>query len=521
MTGFDRSMLCIDWDERSLRVIEAAFSRTGVRLRKAVHVPLGPGVNVHDPASMGDFLNRTLREHRIRSKKALIDVPRQDVILNLITLPKGTRDELAAMVHVQVAKELPFSKDQAAIDFAVVPGNGGTSCDLWVAAVRSHVIEYYEQTLEAAGLAAERIGLRSYASQAAVIEGGDVAGRTVLVDIGPSMTEISVIRDARLVYTRAAQVAVMAEPHHAEERRPSPDQTIPPADDSLPKQGPLDALLIEVSRTIQAYRASDAGARIDRIILSGTGGADERVRASFESRFGSPTKIFDAPPAVNWKRIADVSAAPFVAAIGLTYNHLANETERFDFLHPKEPEAERKERAKRRPLVALTVALFLAAGVVLAVQMLRKEQKEIDGIVAERQKIERQAKEYADLQKKHSDINEWMRKNVVWIDKLKLVAENFVSNEKGYITDLQIKDPGEMIILLASKDNSVGTKLAEEIRKITTSRPASDGKVSTVTEFTAEVGSVKASKDPKYPFIDTVTVRVKSLAAAKRGRSPR
>lgn len=522
MTIFDRPVLCIDWDERSLRVIEAAFSRAGVRLRKAVHVPLEPGVNARDPASMGDFLNRTLREHRIRAKQVLIDVPRQDVILNLITLPKGTRDELAAMVHVQIAKELPFSKDQAAIDFAIVPGNGGTSCDVWVAAVRTHVIEYYEQTLEAAGLTAERIGLRSYASQAAVVEGGDVAGRTVLVDIGPSMTEISVIRDARLVYSRAASVTIMPEPAQTEERRPPPEQTTPLADEFLPKQGPLDGLLIEVSRTIQAYRASDAGARIDRIIVSGTSGADERVRAAFESRFGSPTRVFEAPPAVNWKRIADVSAAPFIAAIGLTYNHLADEMERFDFLHPKEPEAERKERAKRRPLVALTVALFLAASAVLAIQMLRQEQKKIDAVAEERQQIERQVKEYADLEKKHADLREWMHKNVVWIDKLKLVAEHFISNEKGYITEMQIKDPGEMIITLASTDTSVGVELAKQLRKITTSQPASDGKVSTVTEFVAEVGKVRPNlKDPKYRFTDTVTVRVKSLATTKKGRSPR
>ncbi len=196
--------------------------------------------------------------------------------------------------------------------------------------------------------------------------------------------------------------------------------------------------------------------------------------------------------------------------------------ERFDFLHPKEPEAERKERAKRRPLVALTAALFLAAGVVMAIQMFRQEQKKIDAVAEERQQIERQVKEYADLEKKHADLREWMRKNVVWIDKLKLVAQHFVSNEKGYITEMQIKDPGEMVISLASTDMSVGPQLAEQIRQIATSQPASDGKVSTVTEFVTEVGKVRPNvKDPKYRFTDTVTVRVKSLATTKKGRSPR
>lgn len=511
----------MDWDERSVRVVEVAFSRAGMRIRRAVHVPLERGVNARDPAMMGDFLSRMLREHRIRVKKAVVDVPRQDVILNLISLPRGTRDELAAMVHAQVAKELPFSKDQAAIDFAVVPGGDGPTCQVWVAAVRTHVLDYYRQTLEAAGLTPERIGLRSYALQAAVVEGGDVAGRTVLVDVGPSMTEISVIRDARLVYSRAASVAVMPEQPSAEEPRPVPgDFSIPLADDFLPKQGPLDALLIEISRTIQAYRASDPGARIDRIILSGSGGVDERLRAAFEARFASPTRIFEAPPSVDWKRRAEAPAAPFIAVIGLTFNYLAAETERFDFLHPKEPEAERKERAKRRPIAVLTAALFLAAGVVLAFQMLNLKQQEIDDIKRTRIAIERETKEYEPLLKKYADLVEWKRTNVVWLDKLKLLAENFVSNKDAYITDLQMRDSGEVVISLAAANSSVAPALVAQLRKAAASRPATDGSPAVELEFTtAEVGKYRENpKDPQYPFSDTVTIRVKEMNKPKATR---
>ena len=51
----ERSFLCIDWDERSLRVVDASMSRSDVRIRRAVNVPLAQGTNVRDPVSMGDF----------------------------------------------------------------------------------------------------------------------------------------------------------------------------------------------------------------------------------------------------------------------------------------------------------------------------------------------------------------------------------------------------------------------------------------------------------------------------------
>ena len=292
----DRSIVCIDWDERSLRIVDASHTRTSVKIRKAVHVPLAEGVNPREPASLGEFLKRTLAEHRIRTRRAIVDVPRQDAVFNLMSLPKGSLEEMAMMVHVQAGKELPFPKDQAVIDFALAGGDTGAEsgmCDVWLAAIRIAVVDRYRQVVTGAGLKLERIGLRPYANLAALAPEQVAEGRTLVVDVGASMTEINVIHEGRLVYSRAASVSIPPGGLSEKPERPGSasrlsDDAVPSIDEGFARPAPMEALIIEVSRTVQAYRASDPGASIDRIILAGTEGIDARVVARFEEQFGAP-----------------------------------------------------------------------------------------------------------------------------------------------------------------------------------------------------------------------------------------
>ena len=63
-------VLCIDWDERSLRVVEASASRGGVKVRSAVRVPMEAPLD--NTAALGEFLRRTLAEHRVALEGMLL-----------------------------------------------------------------------------------------------------------------------------------------------------------------------------------------------------------------------------------------------------------------------------------------------------------------------------------------------------------------------------------------------------------------------------------------------------------------
>ncbi len=516
----DRDTLCIDWDERSLRLLNANISRSGVQVRNAVLAAIPPEVDVREPAAFGAFIRKTLGEHRIRTRRAIVDVPRQDAVLNMLTLPKGTVDELSAMVQIQIGRELPFNKDQAVIDFAVMrEDQAAGTCDAWVAAVRSSIIDRYVEIIAAAGLKLDRIGLRSYANLVAVkSEAGAAAGRTLMVDVGPHMTEINVVRDGRLVYSRAASVSIPPEgltgaaaPAAAAPARSPGDATIPFKEDTAPPIGAMDALLVEVSRTVEAYRATDPGARVDRILLAGTGGLNEEVVAAFERRFGSTTSIFEPPPALRWRAGKGESAAPFSAVIGLALCGPGESLNYFNFLHPKEPEAAARERVKRVPMVAVVIGLFVAAGAVAAYTPIRRNNARVEDLNVRINAANVDKKDREELTKQLADVDDWQKKNVIWLDTLSLFAEEiFDTNQDAYLTQMDFNESGKITFEIAAADEKVAGELAEAASQI------KDEKKKPL--FFATLGKADENKEPKYPVKDEVFLQISALAPQPRAR---
>ncbi|HOW19343.1 MAG TPA: pilus assembly protein PilM [Phycisphaerae bacterium] len=153
-----RRVVCLDWDTRHLRLVYAAVSKGGVRILSVAEVPVPPNVEVGQAASFGAFLRATLRSEGLRTDRVVLNVPRQDAVLNPLKLPPTSEGELANMVRFQIAKELPFALDQAVVDFAVLPKEGDAQggIELLVAAVRNHIIEYYKAVAQEAGLRIEQ-----------------------------------------------------------------------------------------------------------------------------------------------------------------------------------------------------------------------------------------------------------------------------------------------------------------------------------------------------------------------------
>ena len=95
--------------------------------------------------------------------------------------------------------------------------------------------------------------------------------------------------------------------------------------------------MVEVVRTLEAYRTTDPEFALDRMVIGGSCGVEEALSAAAGARLKAPVSLY-APPAELTGRVASPpQPLSFGAAIGLALGHTTISPQSFDFLHPKEP----------------------------------------------------------------------------------------------------------------------------------------------------------------------------------------
>lgn len=362
-----RRVLCLDWDKRALRLVVARVGKGRTVLEDAHSHRLPDNIDVDDPEALGAFIRSILRRHRLHHKLVVVDVPRERAVINQLTLPPTPPSEVAAAVRFQAMKELPFPLDTAAMDYAIVVCDAqGQAIEVLLAAVTIETLDRIRQTCAAAGLTPERIGLRPYANLLSVKQTRGGGGQRVLfLDVGPGATEIDVMCGDRLAFARSANVSV---PLVAGEAGPHTDSgiiSVAELRDAAGSNAEVDAavneLLVEATRTVQAYRATESDATVNEIVVAGGTGVELPLARRLEQRLNLPVHLFDPTEALNVEPTEAPKLRSFSAALGLAWGLGREGFLAIDFLNPKRPVSRRETLQRRARLAVLGAAVVLLA----------------------------------------------------------------------------------------------------------------------------------------------------------------
>jgi len=455
-------LVAVDFDSRQLRIVQSRRQGDRMRVTKMNCTPMPEGMDIADPKAVGEFLARTLKSMHLGSSGLVMSVPRGQAVLNSLTLPPGTPpSEFAGMVQFQMEKELAFRQEEAVIDYTTESHYDVEAADgeavgesVLAGAVRLPVVDYYRQIALSAGAKLHRLGLRPYAdrrcAEACTLIERDA--RVLLVHITADETEISVLRNGALEFSRSAVVSVPAPGEHGGEA--------------------VEALVREVSRSLQSYQAEQAG-EISKILLAGGTGIEALAADALADGIGVHCELLN--PAVALGLAEDSpGTSSFLSALGLAISRAEDEPLPFDFLNPKRPPIRRDMKKRRMAMIAGAAALVVVGSMAFGWVKLGEKNARVASLRRDKSEKGKGSKRDRAIEKQRDGVEEWVGQHRDYLGHWAQLSCLFPECETTYVTSLKA-DSGAMTFTVRATDTEV---MADLDRRLV--EAAYDSKPSTI-----------------------------------------
>ncbi|HCF1884370.1 TPA: type IV pilus assembly protein PilM [Pseudomonas aeruginosa] len=313
------TLLGIDISSTSVKLLE--LSRSGGRYKVEAYAvePLPPNAvvekNIVELEGVGQALSRVLVKAKTNLKSAVVAVAGSAVITKTIEMEAGlSEDELENQLKIEADQYIPYPLEEVAIDFEVqgLSARNPEHVDVLLAACRKENVEVREAALALAGLTAKVVDVEAYALLSSQL-GADTDQLTVaVVDIGATMTTLSVLHNGRTIYTReqlfgGRQLTEEIQRRYGlsvEEAGLAKKQGGLPDDyDSEVLRPFKDAVVQQVSRSLQFFFAAGQFNDVDYIVLAGGTASIQDLDRLIQQKIGTPTLVANpfADMALNGK----------------------------------------------------------------------------------------------------------------------------------------------------------------------------------------------------------------------------
>ena len=306
------TLLGIDISSTSVKLLE--LSRQGDRYRVEAYAvePLPTSAviekNIAELEGVGQALSRVLIKAKTSLRNVAVAVAGSAVITKTIEMDAGlSDDEMESQLKIEADQYIPYPLDEVAIDFEVqgASARNPERVNVLLAACRKENVEVREAALTLAGLTARVVDVEAYALERSfgLLANQLAASKerlVAVVDIGATMTTLSVLHNGRIIYTREQ---LFGGRQLTEEIQRRYNLTVEQAG-LAKKQGGLpddyvrevlqpfrEALVQQVSRSLQFFFASGQYHSVDQILLAGGTASVPGLDRLIEQQLGTPTQV--------------------------------------------------------------------------------------------------------------------------------------------------------------------------------------------------------------------------------------
>lgn len=322
-----RNLLGVDISSSAVKVLELSRSGEKLRVESYAVMSLPPQSvvekNVVEVEAVGEIIKAVYNRSRSKVTKAAAAVPGSAVITKMLRMPADMNDNaMEAQISLEADQYIPYPLDEVALDFEVVDAaeDEPDQVEVMLVACRRDNVDSRVEALEIGGLEPKVMDVEAYAVERsfelmAPQIGVDENTVVAIVDIGASMTSLSVIVDGETVYTRdqvfgGRQLTEEIQRRYglsAEEAGLAKKQGGLSDDYDSEVLAPFkEAAIQQVSRSLQFFFSASQYSAVDTILLAGGVAAMQGLAEMVEERLGVNTVV--ANPFANMAIASGVDA---------------------------------------------------------------------------------------------------------------------------------------------------------------------------------------------------------------------
>ncbi len=461
-------VVAIEWDGREMRMVVGTVGGGSVTLEHILSQNISSvgSSDQMDLPQLTGIVKSLAAKAGVSGGEIIVGVPRSQVELRNILLPKADPDEMPDMVRFTALRQFANVGDTWPIDFAPMPSNerssesvaNGESVEMQevVAMTISPVtVTQIRKVCTDAGFTVTQIGLRPMASGtlAAMVANSPVASNStvLLVDMLADEADMVVLEKGHVSFMRTVRLLASGD----EQRGPLP--------------------IGELRRTLIAAVNARPGLKIDRVILWSDPQAAESSVQAWQPNLDVPVEAINPLSLIELKRSVEVTqdTGRFAPLIGMLLQRKLSlkaipANTFIDFLHPRK-KIEKKKPIRQYVLAATAATLLFGT----AIWWYRSAHQALDDEIAtlsdKYSKMEPSLKLASDNSKNWSKVERFLSGDIPWLDKLSFFSQQALPPDQMMVGDTQIgvnpvTNAGEVKMRVAITDPKLEPKLEELFR---------------------------------------------------------
>ena len=322
------SLLGLDISSTSVKLLELSLQGERYRVESYGVEPLPQNAvvekNIADVEGVGEAIIRLIAKAKPKTKNVAVAVSGSAVITKIIEMDADlSDDERESQIRLEADQYIPYPLEEISLDFEVIgPSTSNPErVSVLLAASRTENIELRTDALVIANLIAKVVDVEIYAverSFALLVDslpcGRD--GTVAIIDIGASMTTLSVVNDGKIIYTREQMFGGKQLTEEIQRRYGLSFEEA----GRLKKEGGLpddyevevlrpfkEAVVQQVTRSLQFFFSSSQYNDVDHILLAGGTASISGLADVVQEKLGTAVSV--ANPFVHMSFAPQINAA--------------------------------------------------------------------------------------------------------------------------------------------------------------------------------------------------------------------